>query len=135
VETVRVDESWLNAGVRPVVDVFPDAERSADGREVTGQKRDSDTGLPRWRVEFAFKSAGDRRASMAMITVISASEPDLVGRMPVFGGITARKWHMGDNSGLAFAAESFSTADEKPSSKRAAKPARPPEPPSPGGQS
>ncbi len=136
-ESVRVDELWLNAGARPVVDVFPDERRSDDGREVVGQKTDPDTGLPRWRVEFPFKGEGDRRAVMAMVTVISATEPDVVGRVPVFGGVWARKWHMdrqgGASSGLAFSAESFSTADAKPSTKRAAKAEVPSGPPPPNG--
>jgi hypothetical protein len=96
--------------------------------------------MPRWRVEFPFKGDGDRRAAMAMVTVSSASEPDVIGRVPVFGGVWARKWHMerdggGASSGLAFSAESFSTADERPSLKRAAaggtpSKAGPPPPPS-----
>lgn len=130
-ERFKVDEAWLNAGARPVVDVFPQEERSEDGKTVIGQKRDRDSGMPLWRVEFPFKGPGDRRASMAMATVGSASEPDLVGRVPVFGGVFARKWHMNDSSGMSLTAESFSSADQRPSTQRAAAANGAPSPPPP----
>lgn len=123
-ESVKVDEAWLNSGARPVVDVFPDELRSDDGKVVIGQKEDNE-GRLRWRVEFPFKGPEDRRAVMAMVTVSSATEPDVIDRVPVFAGVVARKWQMNRQdgsatSGLSFAAESFSTADQKPSVKRAA---------------
>ncbi len=132
-DEVQVDAEWLNTGARPVIDVMMDEERSEDGTEVTGQKRDKDSGLLRWKVEFPFKGPGDRKATVVAVTVQAAVEPDLLDQRPVFGGVKARKWHMVNRgnamSGLSFTAESFSSADAKPSTKRAAKT----EPPAPNG--
>ncbi|MCP4964192.1 MAG: hypothetical protein GY926_03055 [bacterium] len=119
----RVDADWLNRAVRPVIDVFPDEERSKNGKEVLGQKRDRDSGLPLWKLEVPVKGDQDKRASLVVITVGSTSSPDLVGRQPVFDVVTAFKWQMTDESGrvtsgVAIRAESFGVADEVPTPKR-----------------
>ncbi|MCP5083371.1 MAG: hypothetical protein GY948_16925, partial [Alphaproteobacteria bacterium] len=65
----RVDADWLNRAVRPVIDVFPDEERSKNGKEVLGQKRGRDAGLPLWKLEVPVKGDQDKRASLVVITV------------------------------------------------------------------
>lgn len=105
------------------MDVTQVDQRSEDGKLVLGAKVNSD-GLPLWKVEVAFKGEGFRKGEVVLVTVASASVPDLVGRRPVFGGVRGRPWLFDGKAGVSVSAVSFSTVDARPSSK-----ASPPPPP------
>jgi hypothetical protein len=77
--------------------------------ETGAAKVDNRTKLPIWLVGVAVRKAGDRRASVIDVKVVSAAAPAVAeGDSVVIVGLEASLWENGGRAGLSWRADSVS---------------------------
>ena len=122
-----VDPQWQSF-LKGCVDVL--AVNAFENGESTGvQATDRETGYPMWEVAVIYKVADDRKAETIYVRVPHPKVPDVLGQVPVFGGLEADKpaypdGRGGVNSAWKFTARTISTGPA-PSARAATRTAAP----------
>lgn len=107
-----VDPEW-QAFLKGSVDVLP-VYAFENGENTGVQATDKETGYPMWEVAVIYKVADDRKAETIYVRVPHPKLPEVLGQVPVFGGLEADKpaypdGRGGVNSAWKFTARTIST--------------------------